>query len=143
MELTAKQFIKDITIRELMLLTNDVANMLYIERRYTDEQIDRIAGDEDNGLKDVDTLTNEDCHKLIREFMAWVNGLRHYIYVTQKSYIEEYGPIELNCDQLYLDNVIYHCLYIAKNVKGFKRFLNKKERDEIANIGKFVTVLEY
>lgn len=141
--MTAKEFIKDITIRELMLLTNDVTKNMMYSGGYTDEQIDRIAGDYDNGLKDVDTLTEKQCHNLIWEFMIWVNTLRHHVYVTDKSYIEKYGPIELNCDQLCLDNVIGNCLYIAKEVKGFKRFLNKKERDEIANIGKFVRVLEY
>ena len=141
--MTAKEFIKDITIRELMLLTNDVANMLWTNRAYDDEQIDKIAGDYDTGLKDVDTLTEKQCHNLIWEFMIWVNTLRHQVYVTEKSYIEEYGPIELGSDEFSLEEAIGYCLEIAKEVKGFKRFFNKKELDEIANIRKFVRTTEY
>lgn len=136
--MTTKEFIKGVTIRELMLLTNDVASMVNYSYEYSDEYIDKI-GSVCEYENDVDTLTMKQCHILILNFMLWVNTLRYHIYSCKDEINNQYfGIFEDDLPQF--EEAVDYCLEIAKEVKGFKRFLNKKELDQIAVMKNFIVI---
>ena len=124
--MTTKEFIKSVGAYEFMMTTNDLAIYDVV---YSEEEISEIAGDYDHGFKDEDTLTEKQCYNLISNFMYYMNECYKDVLYGNDNFVATENEVEWYQDRLdYWKDL---CSRISTNVKGFKRYFDKQQLDEI------------
>lgn len=123
--MTAKEFIKSVGAYEFIMTTNDIAD----DYGYSEEEISEIAGDEECGFKDEDTLTEKQCYNLIWNFMYWMNECYKDVLYENGNFCAMENEVEWY--QGRLDYWKDLCNTISANVKGFKRYFDKQQLAEI------------
>ena len=100
----------------------------------TEEEIRRIAGDYQKGLKDADKLSDKKCRALVYDFMTEMNYLLNAVRNDPFDLINwEWEDDEGRCQGM-LDQAIDTCITIATQVDGFEHFFDKQSLDDIMSL---------